>query len=67
MYFALQSIYLNTMEGTYAPLKCFDRWQTFNSLLCIEKRYEVMKASYNVDITGATPASIVATWSARIS
>ena len=67
MYFALQSIYLNTMEGTYSPLKCFDRWQTFNQLLCIEKRYEVMKASYAVDITGATPASITALWSARLS
>jgi hypothetical protein len=55
------------MEGTYAPLKCFERWQTFNQLLCIEKRYEVMKASYAVDITGVTPASMAATWSARIS
>lgn len=67
MYFALQSIYLNTMEAGYFPLKCFDRWMTFNQPLCVEKRYEVMKTAYAVDITGATPVTITPTWSARFN
>ena len=38
---------------------------TFNQPLCVEKRYEVMKTAYAVDITGATPVTITPTWSAR--
>jgi hypothetical protein len=40
---------------------------TFTTPLCVEKRYEIMKAAFSVDITGATPATISCTWSARFN